>query len=207
MGETTRARSMPAAKEFGNRSTGNLACKGLIVKAYPKELEEWVTLPTGGRFLLRPIRPEDEEAHLEFFTHLSKQDVFFRFFGLLKGFTHAQIVRYTRIDYDREMAFIAVGQDGAFKDLTVGVARIVKEDDSSCGEFAIVVRTDLKGKGLGYALLDKLVRYCESAGLAQITGEIMADNQPMLDLAKALGFRIVDRTEPGVVRVSLEFSK
>lgn len=176
-------------------------------KPYPKDLEEQVTLPSGERVFLRPIRPEDEEAHQEFFTHLTKHDVYFRFFGYIKGFSHEQMMRYTVIDYDREMAFIAVGQEPPIEGRTIGVMRVVSDESNEEAEFAIIVRSDFKGHGLGYALMDKMVRYCREKGLSAITGQVLGENSAMIQMAQEFGFKPVGHPEAGVVNLRLELLK
>jgi len=163
----------------------------LAILPYPSELEEEVQLRSGRRVRLRPIRPEDEPAHLRFFERLSPEDVRFRFFGLVRRMPHSQLARYTQIDYDREMAFIAVdaGAPSGTRSETLAVVRTVEDPDRDRAEFAIVVRSDQKGQGLGHVLLEKAVRTCRERGVGELVGQILPDNRPMLELARSLGFR------------------
>lgn len=172
----------------------------LALRPYPRELEETVALRDGRRLLLRPIRPEDEPAHQAMFRSLSPDDVRFRFFNRIKELPHSQMARYTQIDYDREMAFIAVEPPGPD---TLGVARAIFDPDHVQAEFAIVVRSDQKGLGLGHALLDALIRHCRQRGAERIVGQVLPENRPMLDLAESLGF--ARRFVPGerVIEVAL----
>ena len=175
----------------------------LAIRPYPGELEETVQL-NGAKILLRPIRPEDEPQHSAFLDALDPEDVRFRFFGMVRDFPHSQIARLTQIDFDREMAFIATakGKDGAPE--TLGVVRAIADPDNQHAEFAIVVGSDLKGKGLGHQLLEKMIRYCKARGTGALVGEILPDNRRMLSLAKRLGFeRAEDGAEEGVVQVRL----
>jgi acetyltransferase len=119
----------------------------LAIRPYPRELEEWITLD-GRPVLLRPIRPEDEPRHSEFYRALRPEDVRFRFLGQVRELAHSQLARYTQIDYDREMAFIATATGDQGQNETLGVVRAVADPDNIRAEFAIVVRSDLKGKGL-----------------------------------------------------------
>jgi acetyltransferase len=160
----------------------------LAIRPYPRELEETLTLAGGRRVLLRPIRPEDEPAHLAFFEKLAPDDVRFRFFGSVRRMPHSQLARYTQIDYDREMAFIATAADGPGGAETLGVVRAIADPDNARAEFAIIVRSDLKGQGLGHALLEKTIRYCRARGTRELVGQVLPDNLPMLDLAASLGF-------------------
>ena len=159
----------------------------LAIRPYPKELEEDVTLGSGRRVLLRPIRPVDEPEHKELLSHLTADDIHFRFFGLIREMPHSQMARFTQIDYDREMAFIAKPAEGPDRGETLGVVRAVTDPDNVRAEFAIVVRTDLQGQGLGRALLEKMIRYCRSRGTGEVVGEVLPDNAPMLGLARRFG--------------------
>jgi acetyltransferase len=159
----------------------------LSIRPYPKELEETLTLG-GRRVLLRPIRPEDEPRHYEFLSRLTPEDIRFRFFSSIKELPHSQMARFTQIDFDREMAFIAVADGAGVAPETLGVVRIGTDPDNETSEFAIVVRSDLKGQGLGAALLDKMIRYCRDRGTAELVGQVLAGNRAMLGLAQSRGF-------------------
>ncbi len=160
----------------------------LCIRPYPSELEKTVTL--GGRdILLRPIRPEDEPQHHDFLAHLSPRDIRFRFFSSFRDLPHSQMARYTQIDFDREMAFIATATDDQGKPETLGVVRAVTDPDNEQAEFAIIVRSDLTGHGMGAALLDMLIAYCRDRGTGELVGQVMSDNRPMLGLAESRGFK------------------
>jgi acetyltransferase len=175
----------------------------LAVRPYPSELEERTVLADGRDVVLRPIRPEDEPAHQAFFAHLSPEDIRFRFFGLVSSLPHSEMARYTQIDYDREMAFIATSPaaDGAPE--TLGVVRIATDPDNERAEFAIVIRSDLKGRGLGRKLMEKIIRYCRSRGTGMIVGQVLRDNATMLGLAESLGFRRCSRVGDDAIEVEL----
>ncbi len=186
-------------------ATASRGAQRLAIRPYPRELEEWVTLRSGRRLLVRPIRPEDEPAHHAFHAALAPDDIRFRFFGMVRRFPHSQMARFTQIDYDREMAFIATAPDASGRPETLGVVRVVADPDNVRAEFAVIVRSDTKGQGLGHALLEKMVRYCRARGTGEIVGQVMASNQAMLDLARELGF-CAERAAAGdalTVRLSL----
>jgi acetyltransferase len=172
----------------------------LAIAPYPAELTEHKVL--GGEALtVRPIRPEDAKGHTAFFGRLSLQDIRYRFFSVMRELSPEQTVRLTQIDYDREMAFVAV-RDATGE--TVGVARLVCESEGRSGEFAVIVQADMKGRGLASLLVRRLIDWGRAQGLHEIEGQILADNQPMLAFARQLGFtvrRMVD--DPEVMRASL----
>lgn len=174
----------------------------LAIRPYPRELEEEFTLANGSKVLLRPIRPEDEPDHHIFVSRLSPEDIRFRFFGLVGELPHTEMARMTQIDYDREMAFIATRPLPQGGTETLGVVRTVTDADNSRAEFAIVVRSDLKGSGLGRRLLQKMIDYCRSRGTAQMIGQVLADNVRMHKLVESLGFKR-GPSEGDVIEISL----
>ncbi|MDX1392835.1 MAG: GNAT family N-acetyltransferase [Gemmatimonadota bacterium] len=175
----------------------------LAIRPYPRELVEKVRLDDGRSVVLRPIRPEDEPAHLELFRRLKREDVRFRFFGEVRQMPHQSLARYTQIDYDREMAFIATTETEAGDGETLGVVRAVSDHDNVRAEFAIVVRSDEKGGGLGEALLAKMVRYCADSGVRELVGQVMEGNAAMLGLAAKLGFERERLAGESIVEVRL----
>jgi len=171
----------------------------LAIAPYPAELvERW----TAGNEILviRPIRPEDAAAHAALFARLSPEDVRFRFFSMLRALSQEQIARMTQVDYDREMAFIAVREATGE---TVGVCRLVREPNTDSGEFAVVVEPSMKGRGLARHLMQRVMDWGRSQGMTSITGQVLSENAPMLGFMRRLGFtvrRMPD--EPDVVEVS-----
>ena len=161
----------------------------LAIRPYPQELEEWTQTNTGRKVLLRAIKPEDEPAHYELFRRLSSEDVYFRFFRAIGDVQHDQLARYTQIDYDREMAFIATASGENRHAETLGVARVISDADNNEAEFAIVVASDTQSRGLGYKLLDKLIRYCRHRGTKRIVGVTQSHNKHMRRLAERFGFQ------------------
>lgn len=176
----------------------------LAIRPYPKELEEIVFLSSGRKILLRPIRPEDEPAHQAFVGRLDPEDIYFRFFTAAYTFDHVRLARFTQIDYDREMAFIATALNEQGVAETLGVIRAISDVDNVTAEFAIVVRSDLKGQGLGKLLMDKIIRYSRTHGTQRLVAEVLPQNTAMLELAKQAGFRAECRIEMGVTMLSLD---
>ena len=174
----------------------------LAIRPYPQELEQEVAWD-GGPILLRPIRPEDGPQHQAFFHALDPDDVRLRFFSAMRELPPAQLARLTQIDYDRAMAFIATrnGADGAPE--TLGVVRAVTDPDNQHAEFAIIVRSDLKGRGLGYILFSKLVDYFRAHGTAEIVGDALSENLGVQKLVRQFGGVVSAHPEPGMVRLRL----
>ena len=177
------------------------------IRPYPQKLAETVTLLNGRRVMLRPIRPEDEPAHSEFFGRLSPDDIRFRFFGLVRSLPHSEMARFTQIDYDREMAFVAVVAEPDAPPETLGVVRTVTDPDNQRAEFAIIVRSDIKGQGLGYHLMRKMIDYCRSRGTQLMVGQVMRENKRMQALAHDLGFEANPLAEGDAIEVRLDLQR
>jgi acetyltransferase len=177
----------------------------LAIRPYPKELEEEFVLASGQKVLLRPIRPEDEPQHYEFLSKITLEDIRYRFFGLVRRLPHSEMARLTQIDYDREMAFIATSSsDNGQSRETLGVVRTITDPNNDQAEYAILVRSDLKGQRLGWKLLDKMVHYCRSRGTKEIVGQILRDNTKMLDLVFRMGFKTRAQPDEGIIEVALK---
>ena len=168
-------------------------------------MEETIQLRSGRKLLLRPIRPEDELAHYDMHKQLTEEDIRFRFFGLVKKLPHTEMARFTQIDYDREMAFIAVEQYANGNGETLGVVRAIADLEKERAEFAIIVRSDMKGQGLGHVLLEKMIRYCRERGYQEMVGEVLGNNKAMLNLAQSCGFTSHPSSDPEIVEVVLQF--
>ncbi|MFZ5810436.1 MAG: GNAT family N-acetyltransferase [Thermodesulfobacteriota bacterium] len=176
----------------------------LAIRPYPRELEECTILKNGRKVLLRPIRPEDEPAHFEFFKRLSPEDLRFRFFGVVRELSHMEMARLTQIDYEREMAFIATAPDEEGRAETLGVVRASTKPDNSSAEFAIIVRSDQKGLGLGRMLMEKMVRYCRERGTRILSGQALLENAGMQGLAHKLGFDVSKNFDEEVAEMILD---
>ncbi|CCQ09861.1 Protein acetyltransferase [Pseudoalteromonas luteoviolacea B = ATCC 29581] len=176
--------------------------KRLAIRPYPKELVKTVTLKDGTLGTLRPIKPEDERAHEEFDHALSKEDRYRRFFGELPQFTHEQLAKMTQIDYDREMAFI-VTQPYHSSYRTLGVSRVLMDPDNLVAEFAIVVRSDCQGLGLGRILMQAAIDHCRRQGVRAIEGITLPENIGMIELSKRLGFTVTRDFEEGTIEMKL----
>jgi acetyltransferase len=171
------------------------------VRPYPKEWERYMTLRDGAAILVRPVRPEDEPLYRPFFADVTPQDLRLRFFAPVKDFSHAFISRFTQIDYARAMAFIAI-ETATGKML--GVVRLHADANYETGEYAILVRSDLKGRGLGWLLMQLIIEYARAEGLKTIEGQVLSENTTMIAMCRELGFTVAaDPNEPETVLVKL----
>ena len=182
----------------------NTDLRHFSVLPYPAELEEPARLHDGSAVTLRPIRPEDQPTHAELMARMTPQDLRLRFFGQVRQISHHQMARLTQIDYDREMAFIASrpGKDGQPE--TLGVIRTVTDPDNQRAELAALVRSDMKGTGLGSMLMEKIIRYQRTRGTKAIYAQIMPENTAMLRLALKSGFVRRHSDDPDVIETVLD---
>ncbi len=171
------------------------------IRPYPKNWERHLALPDGTRIFVRPIRPEDEALYPAFLSAVTQDDLRLRFFAPIKEFSHGFIARFTQIDYARAMAFIAL-EEASGKML--GVVRIHADSEYRSGEYAILVRSDLKGHGLGWLLMELMIEYARAEGLETIRGQVLQENRMMLQMCRQLGFQITpDPDETSIVVVTL----
>jgi acetyltransferase len=169
---------------------GRRGAERLAIRPYPKELERTLALPNGRAFVLRPIRPEDAPALREMVEEgTTPEDRRMRFFTSFRTLTPELCARLTQIDYDREMALVAVEPGAAAGESFCGVVRLGADPDRERAEYAIMVRSDLKGQGLGTALTRALIDYARGQGIGELFGVVLRENRAMLDLAERLGFR------------------
>ena len=165
------------------------AQQNLLAPIYPKDLEEQVMWHEQS-ILLRPIKPEDSEEHQRFFEALSKDDIHMRLFYSMRELQASQLAKLTQIDYDHEMAFIAVRKRTDGSDETLGVVRGITDTENKSAEFAIIIRSDLKAQGLGFLLMNKLITYFRQRGINSLVGEMLSDNTAMHELVHHLGFTL-----------------
>ncbi|QEM90385.1 protein lysine acetyltransferase [Kosakonia radicincitans] len=178
----------------------------LAIRPYPQHLEEEVEMKNGERCLFRPILPEDEPQLQRFIAQVTKEDLYYRYFSEINEFTHDDLANMTQIDYDREMAFVAVRRTDQGEEI-LGVTRAISDPDNIDAEFAVLVRSDLKGLGLGRRLLEKLISYTRDHGLKRLNGITMPNNRGMVTLARKLGFDVDIQLEDGIVGLSLQLMK
>jgi len=170
----------------------------MAIHPYPAHLTTRSVLPDGAELIIRPIRPEDAEIEQAFVRNLSPEAKYFRFMQTIEELTPEMLVRFTQIDYSREMALIAIVRDGG-KEKEIGVARYTINPDGKSCEFAIVVSDERQKQGIGSALMKGLMEAARSQGLRSIEGEILADNHRMIELMESLGFSSrPDPSDPGL---------
>jgi acetyltransferase len=175
------------------------------VRPYPKEWERTLTLEDGTALLVRPVRPEDELMFHQFFKQITMDDLRLRFFAAVREFSHTFVARLTQLDYARAMALVAITPaDGDM----LGVIHIHADPNYEKGEYAILVRSDIKGRGLGWQLMHTMIQYAQWLGLREIEGEVLNHNKIMLNMCDELGFAISSVPEnPGVSRVRLRLER
>jgi acetyltransferase len=171
----------------------------LAIRPYPSELAHDIALADGTQAHIRPIRPEDEPQLIDMHNRSSIDDIRLRFFAPLREMTHTFAARMTQIDYDREMALVALAPDGDM----LGVVRLIADPDGRSGEFAVFVRSDLKGRGLGFRLMTEILDYGRRHGIKTVHGDVLRENTTMLSMAAELGFGVARSADPGVVRVEI----
>jgi len=170
----------------------------MAIHPYPSDLESTFQLPDGRDVTIRPIRPEDAEIEQDFIRNLSDEAKYFRFMHAVHELTPEMLVRFTQIDYHREMALIAVTwEDG--KEIEHGVVRYVTNPDQNSCEFAIVISDEFQGHGIGQRMITRLMEIARSRGLDLIEGEVLTANHRMLELVRSLDFQVERSTDnPGV---------
>lgn len=158
----------------------------LAIRPYPAEWQHDLTTH-GLSFHIRPIKPSDVSLYPAFFEKVSPEDIRLRFLAPRKGFSDVMLKRLTQLDYDREMAFVALEQ-GTGK--LAGIGRLASDPDRAVAEYGLLVRTDLQGHGLGWALLKQIIDYAKAEGIGQIDGFILSENEKMLAMCRDFGFEI-----------------
>lgn len=173
------------------------------IRPYPGELAETVVWRER-RLLLRPIRPEDEALHAAFIASLAPEDLRLRFFSVRRELARSETARLVQIDYAREMAFVAVDAVASGDAPMLGVVRAVADPDNEEAEFAVTVRSELHGGGLGTLLMQKMIRYLRAAGTRRLVGLVLRENRPMRRLAVSLGMRIAGGESGESVRYEMD---
>jgi acetyltransferase len=170
-------------------------------------LSDWIrhdVLHDGTRALVRPLRPADAALYPDFVAHITPDDSRLRFFTTIRELSQERIAELTQLDYARAMAFIAISE--ANGDM-LGVVRLHLDADRQGGEYAVIVRSALKGLGLGWLLMRRMIDYAKSIGLPRVHGQVLAENTTMLRMCAHLGFQIGDDPSSKDIKVAtLELS-
>ncbi len=172
----------------------------MAIHPYPSYLVSQLQLADGTDIKIRPIRPEDASIEQTFVRKLSPKSKYFRFMQGINELTQQMLVRFTQLDYNRELALIAVLEDaGAESEL--GVARYVTNPDGESCEFALVVADEWQQKGIGSHLMNELISAARQRGFKIMDGEILSNNHGMLKLIKSLGFSVQASSDDPAIQV------
>ena len=178
----------------------------LCISPYPSQYESWLQLPDVGELFIRPIRPEDAPLLAALFDTLSAQSIYYRFFTPMKQLSPTMLARFTQIDYDREIALVAVTETGSAEKM-LGAARVILQHNLKDAEFAVLVGDPWQGRGIGAHLLTKCLEIAKERGFGTIWGTVLAENKTMLALGKKLGFTIKPGEQSGEFDLTLDLSQ
>jgi acetyltransferase len=175
----------------------------LAISPYPNQYEEEIEIEGVGHLTLRPIRPEDAPLLEGLFDSLSQQSVYYRFFNLIRRLPHHMLAKYTQIDYDREIAMVAISSSGALEKM-LGVSRVIASGNRKSAEFAVVVADEWQGKGIGAVLLERCLDYAKTKNIESIWAVVLPGNTKMLAMAKKMGFEITYHHSRGEYELNLD---
>ena len=178
----------------------------LIISPYPAWQEQLYTTHDNEQVLIRPVKPEDAEPMMDFFENLSKQTIYLRFFTPLKQLSKRMLIQLTQIDYDREVALVALLSTPSGEKI-IGSARIIFTANITEGEFAIMLADSWQGKGIGAALLKSCLAFSKRYGLKRVFGTVLRKNRQMLRLADKLGFKKVRTSSSSEVELIIDIEK
>lgn len=172
---------------------------------YPQAWTRKSRMANGVAIVVRPILPDDEILYKKFMQKNTAEDIRHRFFETLRELPAELVVQLTHVDYLSTMAFVALGEESG--DL-LGVARFVAEPSGDRAEYSVMTRSDLKGEGIGFALMTALIEYAKSKKIQELWGQVTRDNIQMVQMCRELGFEITpDKTDLCCVVATLVFSK
>jgi acetyltransferase len=172
---------------------------------YPSDCESELTLPDGTVLAIRPIRPEDAPRLERNFRRTRPEDIHSRFFGAMSALPPTLLARLTQLDYDREIALAALPRpgEGAEEDDGYGIVRLAADPDNDKAEFALIVRSDWHGRGLGGALMRLILDYARRRGIRTVWGTVLHQNTAMIKLVRSLGFSIKLDDDPSAVHAEI----
>jgi len=176
----------------------------LIISTYPWQYEKTEYTINNYEFFIRPIRPSDADLLVDHFYSLSPKSIYLRFFSPVKKLSESMLIKLTQVDYDREIALVALmGKDREKK--IVGVCRIILESDKILGEFALAISDEWQGKGIGSSLLKQCLKAAQTRGIKKVIGFVLHENIQMLKLGRKLGFSINRAQVCGDYELTIDF--
>ena len=178
----------------------------LVISPYPNQYEEEIEIEGAGRLMIRPIRPEDAPLLEDMFSVLSPESVYFRFFNVMKRLPHHMLARYTQIDYDREIALVAISVSGNSEKM-LGVSRVIAGSSLKSAEFAVVVADQWQGRGIGAALLERCLNFAREKNIENVWAVVLPGNTKMLAMAKKMGFAVKHHDGSGEYNLSLDLTR
>jgi acetyltransferase len=170
------------------------------IEPYPNALVRSVQLRDGQVLKLRPVRPEDAGLEQEFVRRLSTESRYFRFHHGLAELTTSMLIRFTQIDYDCEMAFVALHTNAAGREEEIASSRYVQEADGETCEFALVVQDGWQGHGIGQLMMQAIIDHARERGLLRMRGDVLFENHKMMRLMKRMGFSVLAHEEDSTLR-------
>lgn len=167
------------------------------MKRYPKEWERHETLRDGARVFVRPLKPEDRDLYPDFLSEVTPEDLRLRFFAAMRELDPELISKLVNLDYENAMAFVAIEEETG---KLLGVVRLHFQNHER-GEYAVIVRSRLKGHGLGWLLMQRIIEYARAKKLKQIHGQVLSENTTMLAMCVELGFHVADDREASGIKI------
>jgi acetyltransferase len=180
-----------------------LAPLHLVISPYPARYESQTVVKDGLAVFIRPIKPEDAPLLVDLFNTLSPTSIYYRFFSPMKTLPHSMLARFTQIDYDREIALVAL-EEGKQTERILGVARVIGDPDGKKAEFAVLVGDPWQGRGVGAGLLQRCLRIAKERGIETIWGIVLRENSQMLALGQKLGFSASRSDDPGELELTID---
>jgi acetyltransferase len=175
----------------------------LAIHPYPNQYTSSHRLADDSELLVRAIRPEDESLIVEFHAGHSEHTIRMRYFGMVRTLSRESLIRLCHLDYDRELALVAIYRDSEGRPHITGVSRYYLRPETGVAEFALVVGDHWQRKGLGTHLMQRLIAIASERGVLRLVGPILRENDPMISLVRKLGFEIRDTADKDVVQAVL----
>jgi len=175
----------------------------LVISPYPQHLERHDFTDMQMPLFIRPIKPEDAPLFVELFNALTPTSIYYRFFSVVKTLSAEVLARFTQVDYDREISFVAL-DDSEGQERMLGVANIVGEPDGKRGEFSVLIGDPWQGKGIGAKLLLQCLAIAKERGMEIVWGTVLAENSYMIALGKKLGFTVKQGQEPSEYKLTID---